>query len=766
MKLSSPNSFVYPYGTAEKFPAMANSDGLQLSQTAHYYMECSNKGTCDRTKGECQCLDGYEGVACQRASCPGTPTCSGHGTCQSIKQLAAKDNYNVYNLWDKDSTMGCLCDSGYGGPDCSERQCKYGVDPLYLDDTSTIKYSEYNFATILAVPNSVNTLPTDMTKIFTNGLSDTANGEWAIRFYDANGEDWLTDPIKGYATCDDILNALYALPNNAVPLNSVYCQATAKTSKSGSDAFKSIAGDAQWQNVPGGSTTSKRDGLYDVDVGSTLAFWEMGADEASLLQLLLQGEINGLVANYAAATDKLSSSISTPVPSTVKLVGAVYNLRFLGNPGKLKQPEIEIYLDGKRPSLLPSTLVSNGKVITKVWTDGQQGENVDYFADHCDGLQVTVKAATASDAAYLADSDGLKANDKEADWQKTLKRCLGASDFNDYNNVADDVFNWDTGNKYFPHLIKLVKSPTIYTDGGYYVALYYAADANTFKLLNKFQAPGAAASTKYDVYTTKGTLAMVSENSQASFGFGSRYIYTHNSAFDPKVLNSFSGDLSCDLYSGTKDVWETKGSAAEYNAAKKKNIFPNVFLSDSSPDLDNDCVGSATPETCIKLSTYIAAAGTKGIATYVKDGQGTLTAKTAKFYQGAVNSYCLNKGDKFVLLNFEKPFKSSAFLNIYTVDNVKTIPSLSTLTGSPDPNMFMRHVITSDISTNWAHHYGDNTADAGKYFVYKFMPAKASSYEYVAECSNRGTCSRDTGVCECFPGYSSDNCHTQSSLAL
>ena len=90
------------------------------------------------------------------------------------------------------------------------------------------------------------------------------------------------------------------------------------------------------------------------------------------------------------------------------------------------------------------------------------------------------------------------------------------------------------------------------------------------------------------------------------------------------------------------------------------------------------------------------------------------------------------------------------------------------------PNRNMRHIITTDISTNWAHTFGETTtADGatpalvtGQYLVYKFMPSKASTYNYVGECSNRGTCNRDSGVCECFPGYSSDNCHTQSSLAL
>ena len=768
--VSSPNSFVYPYGTAEKFPAMANSDGVTLAQTAHYYMECSNKGVCDHTKGECQCLDGYEGVSCQRASCPGTPTCSGHGTCQSIKQLASKTSSNVYNLWDKDSTMGCLCDSGYSGPDCSERQCKHGVDPLYLDDTSTIKYSEYNFATLLAVADGTTTVPNDpMNSIFTNGLSQYSNGEWAIRFYDANGEDWLTDPIKAYATCDDVLNALYALPNNAIPLNSVYCEAIAKTtlSAAGSDFIIGDSPGALWQNVPGGSTSSSRDGINKVGVGSKLAFWEMGAVKDSLLALLLQGEINGLLPGYAAAASgKLPTSL-TPAAggngaTALNLLGAIYNLRFLGNPGKLKQPEIEIYLDGKRPSLVPG--VTNSKVLTKVWTDGQQGESIDYFADHCN---IQVKINAASKLTNIAED--LISTSTATD-HAGLRSCLGTSDFNDYNNI--DVYNWDKGNKYFPHLIKLVKSPTIYTDGGYYVAVYF--DGANFKLINPFKCPGCTASTIYDVYTTKGTLALVSENSEASFGFGSKYIFTQNQAFDPTASKSYSGDLSCDLYTGTKDVYaDSDGSGLEYNQAKQSNIFPaytatNADEACSTATIPWDCttaIGNAavanTPTGVIALTNGIP---NSGIPYYTMKTFGTLNDNTYKYWQGAMNSYCLNRGDMIVLLDFQTPASNPRYLNIYTVDNVKTVPSSATV--DDKPNINMRHIITTDISTNWARTFGEDGAAPDKFLVYKFIPAKASSYNYVGECSNRGTCNRDTGVCECFPGYSSDNCHTQSSLAL
>ena len=97
------NSFTYPYGTTEQFPQMQDSDLNDLTDSAHDYMECSNKGKCNRDTGTCTCYDGYDGVSCQRASCPGYPnSCSGHGVCKTISQLAHSDNYNIYKLWDKD----------------------------------------------------------------------------------------------------------------------------------------------------------------------------------------------------------------------------------------------------------------------------------------------------------------------------------------------------------------------------------------------------------------------------------------------------------------------------------------------------------------------------------------------------------------------------------------------------------------------------------------------------------------------------------------
>lgn len=72
-----------PQGTWESWPGHATS---AYSDEGHFYMECSNKGLCDRASGQCMCFEGYEGFACSRTTCPSG--CSGHGTCMSVKELS------------------------------------------------------------------------------------------------------------------------------------------------------------------------------------------------------------------------------------------------------------------------------------------------------------------------------------------------------------------------------------------------------------------------------------------------------------------------------------------------------------------------------------------------------------------------------------------------------------------------------------------------------------------------------------------------------
>jgi len=138
---------------------LAWSDIATTETSAHALAECSNRGLCDITSGECRCFDGFTGDACQRTVCPNE--CSGHGRCMSMKQLSTMtDALPLVNktylytgkeettTWDEDKIYGCLCDSswpvGLGngerqspewyGYDCSLKHCPSGDDPRTTTD--------------------------------------------------------------------------------------------------------------------------------------------------------------------------------------------------------------------------------------------------------------------------------------------------------------------------------------------------------------------------------------------------------------------------------------------------------------------------------------------------------------------------------------------------------------------------------------------------------------------------------------------------------
>jgi len=132
-------STVYPYGTTEKYADAQDNEG-------HYYAECGARGLCNREEGLCECFPGFEGYACQRSICPNL--CSGHGACDSLKEMAEDkeegDGVSLmdwsgvgnlhYDLWDRNKIYGCSCDDGWEGADCSLKMCVKGVDPLYRGD--------------------------------------------------------------------------------------------------------------------------------------------------------------------------------------------------------------------------------------------------------------------------------------------------------------------------------------------------------------------------------------------------------------------------------------------------------------------------------------------------------------------------------------------------------------------------------------------------------------------------------------------------------
>lgn len=201
-----------------------------------------------------------------------------------------------------------------------------------------------------------------------------------------------------------------------------------------------------------------------------------------------------------------------------------YELKFEGNPGAHRVPEIIVLDDAGRHTLRDDTTVGtqfNGLDTTVVYDTGITGEFYDFFGKKC-GVTVQIM----DPATFYADPDGLygltdvtedvhygevqRAYVGTSAQLRTLKECLADSDGVSSNNVG--VENWDLGSLgteaavygpenyasggtygnvartirqavpgQFPHMVKLVNAAasTPEFEGGMYTIMsYHTVDEN------------------------------------------------------------------------------------------------------------------------------------------------------------------------------------------------------------------------------------------------------------------------------------------------
>lgn len=152
------------FGTIVQYDKLIGNQDYHM----HKEMECSSNGVCNRKNGHCKCNLGYSGIACEKRTCPGTPSeCSGRGKCFSMSRLAKvstalplssvsveyiSTNKTYYkNTWDGDFGHMCVCDSGWEvglqsgqtqlaewfGLSCEYRRCPSGDDPMTIHINET-----------------------------------------------------------------------------------------------------------------------------------------------------------------------------------------------------------------------------------------------------------------------------------------------------------------------------------------------------------------------------------------------------------------------------------------------------------------------------------------------------------------------------------------------------------------------------------------------------------------------------------------------------
>jgi hypothetical protein len=504
-----------------------------------------------------------------------------------------------------------------------------------------------------------------------------------------------------------------------------------------------------------------------------IIFFDVFGEDFITSPLSLSATGAGHCDDVTAALKALPNGVVPDVQCSLQAIntnyGFEYTLTFTANPGKLKTLQLNEYLDGSRPTVLVSSGTYEANVYTKV-----NGEFIDYVADRCEGvkLKVLVDSNPASNAwgpdvrpgslGYLADLTPME--------EKLLKACLGDSDYDPDNNV--EVSNWDMGavvetdstGSYqmigaFPHLVSIVPVESSagfnrFTHGQYHLIWYdeSATAGKRFRVANvNNNINSLANSVESYVYTTRGTVQ------QLGWGTGSQLADNLLGGASTSRIVGYFDKFSNKIYTNYDTSCANQPSSGPRNnvCLQRGDI---LFVVDS-------CWGKGQPNT---TTPFFGGPLLHNCADSTAPHYNTANMLTVtRVYTRALSS-SKSTTDPTKITDVTSDPDNTSIVDTFVIE-VDAPMSWQGLMGDPE---------NSDIlgdGTTWS----DNT---GIVPLFHFRPlslygsptssltslstSSTGAYEYVSECSNRGNCDRDSGLCVCFRGYTGDDCSIQNVLSV
>merc|ERR1711968_76149 len=783
-------SEVYPWGTTEQYPNADANEG-------HFYMECSNKGICDRKSGTCDCFDGYEGTACVRASCPND--CSGHGTCETIKELAEMKGYDstagdvatttpvgtvmdfdtaieesyAYDLWDQDKTMGCKCDPVYFGADCSLKKCKYGVDPLFYDDTDGVIYQ-----TTVVHLGSLGTVASHI------------GGTFNMVFYDVFGEKYVTKPLDGRKmtdasnngglTAEKVKEALEALPNGVIskgqtdvtrvgsPAVTVSMQSAAGelTKTGGIGAGSSDSTNSQGVGIgtfhdygpeftitfstnPGILKTIELDTAQITNTGVT-DYWVANMRQGQFNSRYSQnlGRINTLIygSKYLYTNEDISGSGAAN--TLVKVGGQEFMVEDYS--GVLSGAGNFAY-DGQ---------AANGSPDTTAITDSLVSGS-DLFVSGCPitSMQNQFKMATAQSYLEIFHTECLidftEVGSSNPATLPIFRRSDDPSNQNVYKTTADTA--------------KFAASGYCFSRGStrIYPCQYHGiTDASSANAIRAGSSADAA----------KGTVTHAGTPTDYSGGAPAHpYMFVDN--LGPFKVSAYTSQTAIKF-----DVTQMDGISKFYTASDYAKVTLNTYqVIDDADDLPAGSILLMNGRRYKTAAAQTAGSGEGGIAlteTFAGSSYLELCSGCAdSMADGASNTdtgseiqtdgnfgggFDLKRGEQLMLGSATK-FDAQLSVVVDQTDLFKDDSTPATVGVSSTAGALGTKAATIAANSDVAIYKVHNTAGYKPVIVTE--SASNTNYQYVSQCSNRGACDGSTGLCSCFKGYTNDNCDTQNMLA-
>lgn len=388
--------------------------------------------------------------------------------------------------------------------------------------------------------------------------------------------------------------------------------------------------------------------------------------------------------------------------------GVKYTISFPDNPGPLRKLDVDIYLDGTRATLeAQSSTASLGYF---VYANGFQGEKIEYFDHFCTGVEASLAekrdVSSLDGYTYLTSLSPVE--------MRLLAQCLSDADGNsDTSSASGRIYGanytWDYGSLQNPHLVRLVELP----------------DSMGSNILTDL-CPG-----KMNSERGSGSFCSYPGNGLPP-GFVAPLIY------DPKdKLFKIFTKVGKDYSANTKfAIYATSGTAQAVSLS-------TAIITDPARPYSTTVYSS--PSSMLYESQGF-------------DGDMACETSSVNTF-GAID--CIEKGNLMFFLDpnmtLQSFDKSPSYLNLYTVQRVWERPKEK---GYDHLSALPRREILLDlpITSSWSYDDGDRTR------AYIFKPSTDDSFSYVTECSNRGLCDYNLGVCECFNGFVLDNCSLQETL--